>query len=95
VLRLLVTASVVLSWSILITLLMEALRTSETSVLTRPHVVTSQQSSLFIVTAVRTSTLKTTYTFSFREGPANVNFTVVHIKQNEADFYILLGGGKG
>jgi hypothetical protein len=58
VLWLLVTANVFLSSPILVALMMEAIRTSETSVLTRdPRGVTSQKTAFFIVTAVRTSNL--------------------------------------
>jgi hypothetical protein len=52
--RLLVTASVVPSSPILVTL-MEALRSSETSVLTRATRLTFQKTPFFIVTAVKTS----------------------------------------
>jgi hypothetical protein len=52
--RLLVTANVVPSSQIFVTLLMEALSTSETSVFTR---ATFQKTAFFIVTAVKTSNL--------------------------------------
>jgi hypothetical protein len=39
----------------LVTLMMEALSSSETSVLQQPHGVTSQKTAFFIVTAVKTS----------------------------------------
>jgi hypothetical protein len=55
---LLVIANVVPSSPILVTLMMEVLGSSETSVLTRlqePHGVTSQKTTFFIVTAVKTS----------------------------------------
>jgi hypothetical protein len=55
--RLLVAASVVPSSPILVTLIKEALGSFETSVLTRPHGVTSQKTTFFIVTAVKTSNL--------------------------------------
>jgi hypothetical protein len=45
--RLLATASVVPSSSIIVTLMTEALSSSETSVLTRAHGVTSQKTPLF------------------------------------------------
>jgi hypothetical protein len=51
--RLLVTASVVPSSPILVTLMREALISSETSV----HGITSQKSPFFIVTAPKTSNL--------------------------------------
>jgi hypothetical protein len=54
--RLLVTANVPSSL-ILVTLMMEALSSSETSVLQEPHGVTSQKTPFFIVTAVKTSNL--------------------------------------
>jgi hypothetical protein len=54
--RLLVTASVVLSSPILVTLMIEALSSSETSV-QEPHGVTSQKTPIFTVTAVKTSNL--------------------------------------
>jgi hypothetical protein len=46
--RLLVTASVVRSSPILVTLMKEALSSSETSVLTEPHGVTSQKTPFFV-----------------------------------------------
>jgi hypothetical protein len=55
--RLLVIASVVPSSSILVTLMKEALSSSETSALTEPHGVTSKKTTFFIVTAVKTSNL--------------------------------------
>jgi hypothetical protein len=55
--RLLVTTSVVPSSLILVTLINEALSSSETSVHTEPHGVTSQKTPFFIVTAVKTSNL--------------------------------------
>jgi hypothetical protein len=42
---------------ILVTLMKEVLSSSETSVLAEPHGVTSQKTSFFIVTAVKTSNL--------------------------------------
>jgi hypothetical protein len=56
--RLLVTANLIPSSPILITLMMEAIRFSE-------YGVTSQKTAFFIVTAVKTSNL-TTYTMTFR-----------------------------
>jgi hypothetical protein len=56
VLQMLVIANVP-SPSILVNLMMEAIRSSETSVLTEPHVVSSQNTAFFIVTAVKTSNL--------------------------------------
>jgi hypothetical protein len=53
--RLLVKATAVPSSPILVTLMMEALSYSETSVLTRP--TTSQKTPFFIITAVKTSSL--------------------------------------
>jgi hypothetical protein len=55
--RLLVRVSVVLSSPILVTLMKEALSSSETSVLTRAYGVTSQKTPFFIVTDVKTSNL--------------------------------------
>jgi hypothetical protein len=55
--RLLVTANVVSSSPILVTLMKEALSSSETSVLTRATGVTSQKTSFFIVTSLKTSNL--------------------------------------
>jgi hypothetical protein len=55
--RLLVTASVVPSSPILVTLMKEALGSSETSVLTRTTRDTSQMTTFLIVTAVKTSNL--------------------------------------
>jgi hypothetical protein len=40
---------------ILVTLMMEAICSSETSVLTEPHGVTPQKTTFFIVSAVKTS----------------------------------------
>jgi hypothetical protein len=56
--RRLVTASVVPRSPILVTLMKEALSSSETSVLKQPYDVTSQKTPFFIVTAVKTSSLK-------------------------------------
>jgi hypothetical protein len=53
----LVAANVVPSSPILVTLIMEAINSFETSVLKEPHGVTSQKTSFFIVTAVKTSNL--------------------------------------
>jgi hypothetical protein len=55
--RLLVKANVVPSSQIFVILMMEALRSSETSVLTKPHGVTFQNTAVFILTAVITSNL--------------------------------------
>jgi hypothetical protein len=52
-----VTANVVPSSPNLVTLMMEALRSSETSVLQQLHGVTSQKTQFFIVTSVKTSNL--------------------------------------
>jgi hypothetical protein len=52
--QLLITASVVPSSPILVTLKKEELSSSETSVLQQPHSVTSQKTSSFIVTIVKT-----------------------------------------
>jgi hypothetical protein len=54
---LLFTANVVPSSPILVTLIMEVIRSSETSVLTERQGVTSQKTALFIGTAVNTSNL--------------------------------------
>jgi hypothetical protein len=54
--RLLVTAEVSSS-PILVTLMMEALSSSETSVITEPYGVTFQKTAFFLVTAVKTSNL--------------------------------------
>jgi hypothetical protein len=55
VLRFLVTANAVTSSPILVTLMMEVIISSETSVLTRA--ATSQKTTFFIVTAVKISNL--------------------------------------
>jgi hypothetical protein len=58
VLQLLVTANIVPSSLILVTLMMEVRHSSETSVPTRePHGVTSQKIAFFVVTTVKTSNL--------------------------------------
>jgi hypothetical protein len=57
VFRLLVTDNVVPSSPILVTLMMEALGSLETSVLKEPHGVTSQKTAFVTVTAVKTSNL--------------------------------------
>jgi hypothetical protein len=54
--RLLVTANIPSS-SILVTLMMEALSSSETSVLEDLHSITSEKMQFFIVTAMKTSNL--------------------------------------
>jgi hypothetical protein len=64
--RSLVTAYVVPSSLILVTLMKEALRSSETSVVTRSHGVTSQKTPFYIVTAVKTSNLTRRVTLSQR-----------------------------
>jgi hypothetical protein len=53
--RLLLTANVVPSSPILVTLMKEALSSSETSVIQEPHGLTSQKTPFFIVTAMKTS----------------------------------------
>jgi hypothetical protein len=53
--RLLVTASVVPSSLILVTMMKEALSSSETRLLQEPRGITSQKTPFFIVTAVKTS----------------------------------------
>jgi hypothetical protein len=53
--RLLVTVNVVPASPILVTLMMEKLKSSRTSVLT--HGITSEKTAFFIVTAVKTSNL--------------------------------------
>jgi hypothetical protein len=63
--RLLVTANVVPS-SPIVTLMMEALSSSETSFLQEIHGVTSQRTQFFIVTAVKTSNLTEAYVTPFR-----------------------------
>jgi hypothetical protein len=55
--RLLVTANVVPSSLILVTLMMKALSSSEHRFLQEPHGVTSQKPPFFIDTAVKTSNL--------------------------------------
>jgi hypothetical protein len=55
--RLLVMANVVASSPILVTLMKEAISSSETRLLQEPHGVTSQKTPFFIVTAVKTSNL--------------------------------------
>jgi hypothetical protein len=55
--RLLVTARVVPRSPILVTLMKEALSSSESRFLQEPHAVTSQTTPFFIVTAVKTSNL--------------------------------------
>jgi hypothetical protein len=54
-LLLLVTANVVLSSPIFVTLTTEAIRSSKRFTLQEAHVVTSQEKAFFIVTAVKTS----------------------------------------
>jgi hypothetical protein len=56
-LRLQVTANVVLTSSILVTLMMEAIHSSETSILQKSRGVTSQKTTFSIVTAVKASNL--------------------------------------
>jgi hypothetical protein len=55
--QLLVRASVVPSSPILVTLIKEALTSSETLFLQEPHGITSQKTPFFIVTEVKTSNL--------------------------------------
>jgi hypothetical protein len=57
VIRALFTANVVPSSPILVTLMMKAIHSSETSVLRRAHGVTYQKTEFFIVTAVKNSKL--------------------------------------
>jgi hypothetical protein len=62
--RLLVTANIVPSSPIPVTLAMETLSSSETSVfLQEPHGVTSQKTPFFIITALKTSNLTIGYSF--------------------------------
>jgi hypothetical protein len=56
-LELLVTSNLVPSSLLLSTLIMEAIRSSESPFLQEPHGVTSQKAAFFIVTAMRTSNL--------------------------------------
>jgi dihydroorotate dehydrogenase len=56
--RLLLTANVVFISTILVTLMIDALRSSETSVFTRSHGLTSQKTAFFILTTVKTSNKK-------------------------------------
>jgi hypothetical protein len=56
-LQLLVTTNVVPSSPILVTLMMEAIHSSETRFLQGPRGATSHQTAFFIVTAVKTSNL--------------------------------------
>jgi hypothetical protein len=62
VLRLLVTANVVHSSPIRVTLMMEVIRASKMLALTKPCGITSQKTAFFLVTAVKTSNL-TLYLF--------------------------------
>jgi hypothetical protein len=57
VFRLLVTAIIVPSSPILVTLMMKAIRSSETSVFQKPHSGTSQKTVLLRVAAVKISNL--------------------------------------
>jgi hypothetical protein len=56
-LRLLVTANIAPSSRILVTIMMEALRSYETSALTRASQVTSKKTAFFIVIPVKTLSL--------------------------------------
>jgi hypothetical protein len=56
--RLLVTANVVPIKPILVTLIMEVLRSPKRRLLQEPHSTTSQKTAFFIVTAVKTSNLR-------------------------------------
>jgi hypothetical protein len=58
VLRLLVTANVVPSSPILVTLMLEVIRSSENKFLQESHGVTSWKTAFFIVTSVKISNLK-------------------------------------
>jgi hypothetical protein len=58
---LLVTASVVPSSQIPVTVMVQVIRSSETLFLREPHGVTSQKTELFTVAAVKTSNLTTLY----------------------------------
>jgi hypothetical protein len=62
--RLIVTGNVVHSLPILVTLMMEALRSSETSSLQEPHGVISQETAFFTATGVKTSNLMCVLKFS-------------------------------
>jgi hypothetical protein len=68
---LLVTVNVVPRWPILVTFMMKAIIFSETSVLTKPHRVTSQKTVFYMVTVMNTSNFKTSYFFAwcFRRIP--------------------------
>jgi hypothetical protein len=66
VFRLLVTVDVVLSSTILVTLMIQAIRSSESRFLEEPRGVTSQKTAFSIDTAVRTSNLKKMFMVSER-----------------------------
>jgi hypothetical protein len=70
-LQLQITANVILSTPILLTLMMEAIRFSITSVLKEPHYVTSQKTTFFIVTVVRTKILHKRILIKFNTGEAD------------------------
>jgi hypothetical protein len=75
VLGLLVTASFIPSSPILVTLMKEALSSTETPVLTSATRVTSQKTTFFIVTAVNTSNLTNVFTNYQSSGIYEVTVT--------------------
>jgi hypothetical protein len=65
VLQLLVTAKIVPSSPILVTLTMEEIRSPETSVLKEPHGATSQKTAFYIDTDVKTSNIINSFEIPF------------------------------
>jgi hypothetical protein len=74
--RLLVTVNVVPSSPVLVTLMTEAILSSETPVFTEPHGVTSQKMAFFIVTAVKN--LKSN-TFSYVQHVHTLSLLKLHM----------------
>jgi hypothetical protein len=72
--RLLLSANVVPSSQILVTVMMEAIRSSETRFLQEPFGVTSQKTAFFTVTAVKNSNLTGSYASEYHCFSSRASF---------------------
>jgi hypothetical protein len=84
VLRLLVSGGVVPSLPILVTMMIKALHSSETSTLEEPHGVTSQKTAFFIVTAVKLPVMYSNYNFPYCIQMEVANYSSAPMRHNLA-----------